>query len=1036
MRTTSFAWAYCLAIFILLPSCGGRSAPVLSQKPPSSDNEVAAPAAGWQAQLPQLPQDGPVPGAEVRAARGVFTGAAGDDCYSKTSDATAPQAGELALEAPAGKLSYAFYRFPAEAQATLLSVDVALTARSTPDSPVYIAAASYKLGRWTFGATPDGNSFNVPLAGGPGDCVSPGGYFYVGVMVYDGDACTVSRVSIEASRLPAAPGGWQQDGGGKQRWGLAGVDITDELGLEWSVPAPAAIYSWVPSRPVVTPGGQVVVPDLYADTGLKVYDSQGGEAASGGPGLGRSVSPAAGPDGTVYAVSPAGVLEAFQPGGGSVFSYAPAGTKVKAFVLDDDGRVYLRTTQGLAALSPEGALLWETPLQNPGGRLLLGRDGTLYCSSGSNLAAFSSGGTALWSDPPWAGDLQVLSLDGSGIYRAAPGSLALLNLDSTVQVEVAYPQLQQTLALALTPDGLLAAVCEDDDEQRYLRVFGADCQLLHELPLPETEAQLLTDADGDIVLVGSRGSVSAFETDLTPQWVFSLPGALFLGAAVGPQGQLYIYDGHGQLYSLSSGQAAPGVPGNVSATDGTLYGTVRVSWDAVSCATGYQIYRDGVLAGTGGYAPEWHDPAPAVGQTYSYSVEALNAWGTGLLSLPDTGWAADPGTNSGFWCTPWADSANSGSAATTGPRSAGALELLHGAALQLLTCSNGDLVVIESTVHESYARAVGLDSTGAERWRYDFPAPLATNAALGPQAQLCVALGDQSVVLLDMNGVLLWRSQVWADQPSRTLSPPVFAPNDNICLYGYDTVYTTPGHAELQQHAFALDPAGGLLFDTLLISVFAGAHIIQAPLTGSDSHIYLPACDGDGLLALDSGGGFLGRVAQGIYPLHPPCLARDAVNGDRLYLIRENMLYSYRPDGTLAWQAPGPPGLSGQPAVFGTPAISPLGAVVAYAGLGVSAFDPADGDVLWSNPGDWWDGSGTDAPLVDGAGYVYVGVRPEVWPPGSPGGPPFVPPQFTCVAPDGTTAWQLEGTYTQGMALSPGGELYLLLPDGLNVLQP
>ena len=58
---------------------------------------------------------------------------------------------------------------------------------------------------------------------------------------------------------------------------------------------------------------------------------------------------------------------------------------------------------GLRAIDPDGALLWEQPLQNTVPSPTVGPDGHIYVGNGPELRAFDAGGALLWSVTPGSG---------------------------------------------------------------------------------------------------------------------------------------------------------------------------------------------------------------------------------------------------------------------------------------------------------------------------------------------------------------------------------------------------------------------------------------------------------------------------------------------------------------------------------------------------------------------------------------------------------------------------------------------------------
>ncbi len=94
-------------------------------------------------------------------------------------------------------------------------------------------------------------------------------------------------------------------------------------------------------------------------------------------------------------------------------------------------------------------------------------------------------------------------------------------------------------------------------------------------------------------------------------------------------------------------QEPPPAPAGVAASDGAYEDRVRITWNPVLDATGYEVWR-GVpgdpllLLADPVEEPVFEDCSAVPGVTYSYSVKAKNRCGTGGYGTSDTGYAALP----------------------------------------------------------------------------------------------------------------------------------------------------------------------------------------------------------------------------------------------------------------------------------------------------------------------------------------------------------------------------------------------------------
>ena len=97
----------------------------------------------------------------------------------------------------------------------------------------------------------------------------------------------------------------------------------------------------------------------------------------------------------------------------------------------------------------------------------------------------------------------------------------------------------------------------------------------------------------------------------------------------------------GYAYSCT----APSAPTSVSASDGTYTDRVRVTWNSVSGATGYEVWRSASNSSSsasklGDYTSPFDDSGVTPGTTYYYWVKARNSCGTSDFSFSDSGYAS------------------------------------------------------------------------------------------------------------------------------------------------------------------------------------------------------------------------------------------------------------------------------------------------------------------------------------------------------------------------------------------------------------
>jgi|GEM_PF-825464 len=109
-------------------------------------------------------------------------------------------------------------------------------------------------------------------------------------------------------------------------------------------------------------------------------------------------------------------------------------------------------------------------------------------------------------------------------------------------------------------------------------------------------------------------------------------------------------------YASPSCSTVPSAPGGVSATDGAYNDHIRVTWNSVSVATGYEVWRNTIKSsGSASKLGDSNSPFDDYGVTsgtYYYWVKAKNTCGTSDFSSSDSGYVStNPQTVSITKCT-------------------------------------------------------------------------------------------------------------------------------------------------------------------------------------------------------------------------------------------------------------------------------------------------------------------------------------------------------------------------------------------------
>ena len=140
-----------------------------------------------------------------------------------------------------------------------------------------------------------------------------------------------------------------------------------------------------------------------------------------------------------------------------------------------------------------------------------------------------------------------------------------------------------------------------------------------------------TSSVGAKTFLGSTSGTTKNDTSATPERIYYY--WVKASSANGDSG----------FSSFNTGYREMAVPTGVSATDGTFADKVRVTWNSVSGATFYTVYRaisSGGAKTTLGVAssPTFDDTTATAGVTFYYWVRATNIYGSSAFSAYNTGW--------------------------------------------------------------------------------------------------------------------------------------------------------------------------------------------------------------------------------------------------------------------------------------------------------------------------------------------------------------------------------------------------------------
>jgi outer membrane protein assembly factor BamB len=613
-------------------------------------------------------------------------------------------------------------------------------------------------------------------------------------------------------------------------------------------------------------------------------------------------SPAAAPDGTVYAASanPAGqaaaetnYLHALNPNLTVKWSFLLGGPAVGSPAVGPDGTIYIGCNDTfLYAVHPEGTLKWKVEV----GRRravtstpAIAADGTIYIYlDDSGYAISPEDGHVKWavrlssvntegllSAPAVSGDGTIYFPAGPGLYALRPDGTPLWGY-STGIYNASSAAIGNDGALYFAANTNLHAV-NTDGTDRWVRSFDAS--------LSGTAPVLA--GDGTVYIGSSDHRLYAVGSDGALKWSFQTEGTVTAPAAVGTDGTVYFGSSDGKFYALTSAgslkwsftTAAEIHSGPVitpqrticfGSDDGRLY-FIRTDTDLGDGAWP-MFQRD--RAHTGRSLTKAPVPPAPTGLTASKNTVR----GAVRLEWTSAPWAE--------WYEVWrADSDNAGAASLIGTNAPG-------------THSFTDLTVGFSTPAYYWVKArnaagsSGFSNSDSgqqnfRRWQFVANGAISSAPAIG--ADGTVYFGSDPSVFSAVKppppGRLYALTPDGTEKWEFTIDPGV---GSAPALAREGTIYV-PGR---DRKVYALHPNGSKQWEFLTEGTW-----LFTPALGGDGTLYCATGD-KGCYALHPDGTLFWQFAPSDYVRAPAVVGSDGT----IYLVTQSgVLIALYPNGTLKW---------------------------------------------------------------------------------------------------------------------------------------
>lgn len=776
-------------------------------------------------------------------------------------------------------------------------------------------------------------------------------------------------------------------------------------GLIWAFPAGHQVHG----SPAVAPDGTIYVgstiTNAWIDAASYLYALNSNGTFKWKYEMGNRVfsSPAIAGDGTIYVGCNDYRVYSFNPDGTLRWTFTSDLGRFGAFIsspaVAEDGTVYVGCTDNhLYAITPEGALKWAfrtapdhttSPVNSSPA---IGPGGIVYVGAGYTLFAFNPDGTLLWSagldhyvDSSPAVDRDGTIYVGTAPWGGAkdPGSVYAINTDGTVRWRYSAGAVRSSPVLGA--DGTI--------------YFGDEQNTFHALH-PDGTAKWVFQSGGSIsstAAVAEDGTVYFGSTDsmlyaLNPAgekaWEFETGGAIYSSPAIGSGGTVYFGSYDGNLYFLRGSSplaetpwpkfrrdtrhqarspfdlAPPGTPTRLSATKGTVLGTVRLNWDSAPWAASYEVWRGSTddFAGASRIAEKissrttYDDTSAQFETRYYYWVRAVNA--TGVSARSDADWGYQDFKKWDFIAE---GSINSSPAL--------------GANGTIYFGSNGKY---DPARRANDGKLYAVDRSGRKLWEFTAQGAVASSPAIGDDGTIYFGAADKNVYALWPDGSLKWAFTTGGlvnSSPAIGSDGTIYVGSNDKKLYAIrpdgtkfwefvtsGTIYSSPAIGpdgtiyvgSYGNQFYAIHPNG-----TKKWSHLSSDGVGSSPAVGSSGTVYFQAYRGN-VIALGIDGSKLWE-----HNTTRSSRASPSIDGvGKIYIgAGDGKMRCFNPDGTLNWEQQ----LDGW--IASAPAIAADGSLFIGSGSKVYRLD-AQGSVLWEfTAGGAID---TSSPVLDSDGTVYV----------------------------------------------------------------